>query len=623
MLRQIFGRFRFAFFLIFFISSVTVFIAYSTFQTAQSGPDYADDNIFVDQFGYRLDDQKIGIIVESSDFDKSYDAEKRRYQLIDLDSNRVVYENISEVWNNGHIHEQSGDRVSWFDFSSVSQPGRYEIRDLSTGKRSAQFRIERNPYRQVLVAAVRMFYYQRSGFPKEEPYADRRWIDGPAFLGPHQDTEAHFVDDKENASLVRDMRGGWFDAGDTNKYVIFANTAVHQLLDAYRQNPSIWTDDFGIPESGNGIPDLIDEIQFETDWLERMQDDDGGVFIKLGTLDHNAAEKPSLDRRPRYYGPKCSSSTIAVSSMFAHAAWVFQDLPGLSQESNRLKEKAIAAWQWYNSHPHQTDCDTQEIKAGDADATIDEQNGMATSAAIYLFALTKNADFDEFITQSYESSCFFCYDTWPIYNHSLGGDALLTYTELSFANPDFKEVILDRFRNLVENSDDTYGLQLEKDPYLAYMPDDQYHWGSNSVKANYGLTNYDAFLYEANSQNIEEYKIRSLGSLHYLHGVNPLGIVYLTNMYDYGAQHSANEMFHQWLGHGIYDNALSSPSGPAPGYLTGGVNRDYTGDAPILNQPIMKRYLDSNDSDLKMWEVTEPAIYYQSAYVKLLSKFCS
>ena len=130
-------------------------------------------------------------------------------------------------------------------------------------------------------------------FLKKPPNAAPRWVDDAAFLGPGQDTEARFVNDKENSRLARDMRGGWFDAGDTNKYVTFASRPIHELLDAYSYNPTLWTDDFNIPESGNKIPDLLDEIWYEVQWLRRMQDDDGGIFIKLGTLDYKSAARPS------------------------------------------------------------------------------------------------------------------------------------------------------------------------------------------------------------------------------------------------------------------------------------------------------------------------------------------
>ena len=98
-------------------------------------------------------------------------------------------------------------------------------------------------------------------------------------------------------------------------------------------------------------------------------------------------------------------------------------------------------------------------------------------------------------------------------------------------------------------------------------------------------------------------------------------MVFLSNMYDFGVELSANEMYHEWFGNGIYENALTSPSGPAPGYLTGGPNKDYSGAASIHHIPPMKAYLDSNSGgNMKTWELTEPAINYQSAYIKLLSR---
>lgn len=101
----------------------------------------------------------------------------------------------------------------------------------------------------------------------------------------------------------------------------------------------------------------------------------------------------------------------------------------------------------------------------------------------------------------------------------------------------------------------------------------------------------------------------------------------LTNMYDYGAENSATEMYHIWFGDGTpWDNALESTYGPPPGYLTGGVNQYYAPEAgednPLKGQPIQKWYRDWNTS----WpensrEITEPAIYYQAVYVRLLSRF--
>ncbi|MBD0345391.1 MAG: glycoside hydrolase family 9 protein [Coleofasciculus sp. Co-bin14] len=578
-----------------------------------------ETDILIDQFGYRPQDHKVAVIKLELEDTPNPEELRQSFDVRDVKTGEVVYSGSAALWNQGQVHSQSGDVAQWFDFSKVTQPGEYTIVS-STGKKSFPFEISEDVYRKVLVAATRMYFYQRSGYAKKPPFADARWQDEAAFLGPQQDTEARYVNDKENVALARDMHGGWFDAGDTNKYVTFAVAPIHQLLSAYSQNPAVWTDDFNIPESGNNIPDLLDEIRVETDWLERMQDEDGGVFIKLGTLDYSSHERPSLDLRPRFYGPKCSSSTIAAASMYAHAALVFDDFPELAEYAENLKSRASKAWNWFKAHPIETDCDTQEIKSGDADTPANEQTANAVVAAVYLFALTGNEQYTDYIQENINSTIPFSEDVWARYG-AHQGDALLFYSQLPNARLEVRDRILDRARFLVQTNVNAYGDSSQLDPYRAYMPDDQYHWGSNAVKANYGNTNYDVVFYQLTSDDLKDYETRALDTLHYFHGVNPLSLVYLTNMYEYGADYSANEMWHEWFGQGIYKNALSSPMGPAPGYLTGGPNKQYTGSAPIKDKPPMKVYLDSNKLEFSMWEITEPSIGYQSAYVKLLSKF--
>nr|WP_242028235.1 glycoside hydrolase family 9 protein [Pseudanabaena sp. FACHB-2040] len=589
----------------------------SSFQSSNIAA--VEPDIFVDQFGYRPQDHKVAVIkLEVEDASQTPEA-SQSFNVQDVKTRKIVYSGNATLWNQGKVHSQSGDITEWFDFSAVTEPGEYIIVSPQ-GKRSFPFEISEDVYRKVLVAATRMYFYQRSGYAKKPPYADSRWQDEAAFLGPRQDTEARYVNDRENAASARDMQGGWFDAGDTNKYVTFATSPVHQLLLAYSQNPAVWTDDFNIPESGNKIPDLLDEILVELDWLKRMQDEDGGVFIKLGTLDYSSNERPSLDRRPRFYGSKCSSSTIAAASMYGHAALVLEDFSELAEYADDLKLRAGKAWNWFKSHPIEDNCDTQEIKSGDADTPAGEQVANAVVAAVYLFALTGEEQYTSYIQENLDSTIPFSEDVWARYA-AHQGDALLFYTQLPNAQPDLRDRILERARSLVRTNAGAYGDSGQLDPYRAYMPDDQYHWGSNAVKANYGNTNYDVTLYRLTDNDLRAYEARALDTLHYFHGVNPLGLVYLTNMYEYGAEYSANEMWHEWFGQGIYKNALSSSVGPAPAYLTGGPNKHYTGSAPIKDKPPMKVYLDSNEYEFSMWEITEPSIGYQSAYIKLLSKF--
>jgi hypothetical protein len=187
---------------------------------------------------------------------------------------------------------------------------------------------------------------------------------------------------------------------------------------------------------------------------------------------------------------------------------------------------------------------------------------------------------------------------------------------------------------------DYYGFRPELDLYRAFMRTDSYHWGSNNPRASFGNTNYDLVQYRlvdaASRPSVEE---RAAGLLHSFHGVNPMQLVYLTNMYADGADASADEAYHTWFRDKDprWDNARTSELGPAPGYVTGGPNKDYCKDqkpdehacakSPVRQQPPEKAYFDLNTSwdppnpyD-KSWEITEPAIYYQASYVRLLSKF--
>ncbi len=584
--------------------------------------------IMVDQFGYRPEDAKVAVLVDPQ---AGFNAEDEYVpgsvlEVRATEGDEVVFSGSPEAWNDGVVQETSGDRGWWFDFSEVSEPGSYYVYDVEQDVRSYEFEIADDVYNEVLEAATRMFYYNRANTAKEEPYADALWTDAESFLGPGQDTEARFVEDKENPDTARDLSGGWFDAGDYNKYVTFAQAPVHMLLTAYEQNPDAFTDDFNIPESGNGLPDLIDELLWEFDWLKKMQVEDGGVIIKVGNIDYNSVSPPSEDERPRYYAPVCSSSSIAAASMFAHGALVFGQFEELSDYAADLGDRAVRAYDWYVNNPRRDDCDSQEIKAGDADRTLVEQDAIQAVAAVYLFALTGEERYQDALEATYQATRAFSDGDalrWSMYDPDQG-DALLYYTTLENADPELAQTILDaKQEQATLTSAELYGFQPNQDLYRAYLPELSYHWGSNYVRSALGNTNLDMLHYDLNADASESYKEKALGIVHYLHGVNPLNMVYLTNMYEYGAEYSANEVWHDWFRDGsVWDDALTSERGPAPGYVPGGPHAAYTGQAsPPAGEPAQKAYRDWNTGSGLPWEITEPAIYYQAAYVKLLSNF--
>lgn len=99
-----------------------------------------------------------------------------------------------------------------------------------------------------------------------------------------------------------------------------AATSIMSLLYAYRFNRSLFPDgSLDIPESGNGVPDLLDEIRWELEWLLKMKLVDGAVHHKTATRDY-AEVRPNLDSQPIYLFEVTTQSTAQFAGALAEAA---------------------------------------------------------------------------------------------------------------------------------------------------------------------------------------------------------------------------------------------------------------------------------------------------------------
>ena len=590
--------------------------------------------IQVDQFGYLPDATKVAVLSDpqvGANAALSY-TPPMQLEVRDAATNTTVFTGNRTIWNAGATHSQSGDRGWWFDFSSVTAPGSYYVYDPVNNESSATFDIAPDVYEEVVKAAFKMFYYNRCNDAKVVPYAGANWTDGNNFP---QDTNTRYIFDQGNIALEKDLRGGWFDAGDYNKYVTFTTTVMHNLLWAYRENPSFFGDDWNIPESGNGIPDILDEIKWELDWLLKMTNADGSVHIKMGSKNYaeNTAYPPSANTDMRYYGPTCSSASISNASVFAHAAKVFAQFQSRSAYATQLEANAIQTWAYVlpllNAGTLDTTCDNGEIVAGDADWNVALQRENAVLAAVHLYDLTGDATYENYVATHYS-------DVEMIQNTFLSTykipiqDAMLLYTKL----PNITSSVAATITNAAttdsgNNWNGYYGFDENNHPdlYRAYMPDWSYHWGSCQSSAGYGVLNLQMAKYAINPASEDSYRAKAKEMLHYFHGVNPLGTVYLSNMYTFGAERSANEIYHTWFYDGSnWDNALTSLYGPAPGFVVGGPNANFSVGtlSPPSDEPMQKAYLDFNDGyPNSSWEITEPAIYYQAIYLRLAANIAN
>ncbi len=605
--------------------TILVMLLWLPFSYSQSASPF----IHLDQFGYTTTAEKVAVI---SDPAQGYNSGQSYtpgslIEVRNAQTEAVVLSIAPESWKNGQLHEQSGDRGWWVDFSALTTEGEYYLQDVQTGERSGNIVINDDVYRPILETAGRMFFYNRCSGAKESPFAEAAWADGPSFS---QDEQCRYIYEPNNATLEKDLSGGWFDAGDYNKYVTFAHSPIHDLLWAYTENPGAFGDDWNIPASNNTMPDLLDEVKWELDWLMKMNNPDGSTHIKMGSsnFSDNTAAPPSANSDPRYYGPTCTAASIAVASMFAHSAIVFEDFILWSGYVEDLAFRAIDAFDYalpyYNSNTLEFGCDDGSIIAGDADWDQQQQTEGMVIAAVYLLDLTANPSYNDFIVANYQLTEPFVNNFWGPYKMALQ-DALLHYTTL----PGRDEGVASTIRNALagdaaNNWNDFFGFS-DNDLYRAQIPNWSYHWGSNQAKAHYGNLNNLLVNYGIEADDEANFRRKASEQLHYFHGCNPVGLVYLSNMYDLGAERSVDEIYHTWFADGSdWDNAQSSTYGPPPGFVSGGPNASFsvTSISPPSNQPLQKSYLDFNTSwPDNSWEISEPAIYYQAAYIRLLANF--
>jgi len=253
------------------------------------------------------------------------------------------------------------------------------------------------------------------------------------------------------------------------------------------------------------------------------------------------------------------------------------------------------------------------------------------SASAYLLVLTGNTTYRTYFDNNYTYTHLFDWDGVSYnYKDTQVQDALLYYSLSPLATASVVTAIKDKYLSGMANQyNDFYPLKAyndSTDAYRAFL--DEHIWGSNAYKSNAGSMFSNLWVYDIDAVNEQKYRNAASGYMHYINGVNPQSLAYLSNMGNHGAENSVPEFYHMWFADGTdFDNVNTSLYGPAPGFLVGGPNQDYSSPGspiePPENQPQQKSYKSWNTPADNSWEVTENQDLYQSAYVKLISKFVS
>lgn len=273
------------------------------------------------------------------------------WKLVDAEG-RLVLEGKTSFYGEDRA---SGDLVHHIDFSSVRE-GR-GLRLVAAGATSDPFDIRSDLYRDLKRQALAYFYHNRSGVPIEaDVVGDPRWARPAGHLG---DKSVGCLPDMK-CGYALDVSGGWYDAGDHGKYVVNGGIAVWTLLNLFER-----TQQFGdvkalgdgalaIPEHGNGMPDLLDEVRFGLDMFLRMQVPKGPYAGMAHHKIHDdkwadlpmAPDKASL---PRHLHPPSTAATLNLAAMAAQGARVFRAFD--ADFAQRCLGVAKRAWAAAEKHP--------------------------------------------------------------------------------------------------------------------------------------------------------------------------------------------------------------------------------------------------------------------------------
>ncbi len=479
-------------------------------------------------------------------------------------------------------HKDSDETFLIADFSELTEPGRYVV---ITGdrERSPIFKIDEKPYDRVLNSTLKMFYLQRCGCSLSEEYAK------------------DFAHDECHSSLgliygtdeVKDVTGGWHDAGDYGRYIVAGAVAVADLLLAYEAMPENFENrNLKIERNNKDMPCILDEVKYELDWMLKMQDEiTGAVYHKV-----------TCKTFPGFVMPDEENDALIISPISVTATATFAAVMAMSVRFYKKYDKAFA-----------DKCLMAAIRAWNAIDNIVLPGGFKNPEDIITGEYPDACDTDEIYwaaAELYKQTGDSCYREKfeeiahkQIY-HGYGWEDCGSYGNMAYITTGYeidnnlKKQIVQAIINYAEilyakSKEDTFNISLS----------DNYIWGSNMYCANNGVHLMDAYLLTGEKRFFD----MAFEHLNYLLGKNTLDMCFITG-----------------FGHKSPINPHHRPSGavkkPMPGMLVGGPDsglHDEVAVEKLHNVPAAKCYLDI----LESYSTNEITIYWNAAFIMLLSMY--
>jgi endoglucanase len=263
-------------------------------------------------------------------------------------------------------------RTVWIgDFSALRTPGRYHI-VADNGRSSYPFDIGTGVFDASVRAVQRALYFQRAFTSIDAVHAEGPW-----------------THPSDAARAPEGVRQGWHDAGDFSIYNAQATAALFWLLEAYNDfRPA--DDDTNIPESGNGVPDLLDEARWELEWMLSVQDATGGFRnttcqerygpYGMNPLDDGRHLPESMRYKPGEVGTMATARAVGT---LAYAAAIFAPID--REFASRSLEAAWRGWRYLEARPNEhSDGPTCPASRQDGDPELGREVRLYAAAGMLL-----------------------------------------------------------------------------------------------------------------------------------------------------------------------------------------------------------------------------------------------
>ncbi|MGH7969807.1 MAG: glycoside hydrolase family 9 protein, partial [Limisphaerales bacterium] len=311
------------------------------------------------------------------------------------------------------------------DFSSLTTPGEYEVVVPGLGA-SLPFRIDEG----IAMAYARTYalgmYEQRSGTNVVLPFtgfthgidhiapAGVPTNDSPPFLFTWQTVSNYSSDiNPDNPPQIAPgltnyqaqlfpfvnqgtalVSGGHFEAGDYNRVTWNGAQLVHILVFAADSLPGVGAlDNLGLPESGDGVSDALQEAKWEADFLAKMQDADGAFYYSVYPQ-YRQYEMDVLPENgdPQIVWPKNTATTAAAVAALAQCASSPRFKQAYPQAATNYWAKALRGWQFLTNTVGRFGLDGayQKIQHFDDDFTDHDELAWA---ACEMYLATGNAQY--------------------------------------------------------------------------------------------------------------------------------------------------------------------------------------------------------------------------------------